>query len=83
MYSVNDFVFSCSIDNVNLRKVVRYTELSQLVRKVGGHVESEIKKIQESNVEPSTEMQAISSSGVSASFSLRQFFLITQSSSEF
>jgi chromosome transmission fidelity protein 1 len=60
VYTVNDFVFLSSIDNVNLRKVARYTEVTHLVRKVGGHVDSEVKKAKEARKEA---LSAGSSSG--------------------
>ena len=47
VYTVNDFVFLSAIDNVNLRKVVRYTEVTHLVRKVGGHVDNAIHQAKE------------------------------------
>eukprot|EP00603_Paraphysomonas_imperforata_P009689 CAMPEP_0114459676 /NCGR_PEP_ID=MMETSP0104-20121206/5331_1 /TAXON_ID=37642 ORGANISM="Paraphysomonas imperforata, Strain PA2" /NCGR_SAMPLE_ID=MMETSP0104 /ASSEMBLY_ACC=CAM_ASM_000202 /LENGTH=961 /DNA_ID=CAMNT_0001632321 /DNA_START=1122 /DNA_END=4007 /DNA_ORIENTATION=- len=48
VYTVNEFVFLSTIDNVNLRKIARYVEVTHLVRKIGGYVDNEIKRANDS-----------------------------------
>ena len=64
VYTVNDFVFLSAIDNVNLRKIARYVDVTHLVRKVGGFVDNEIRRVKESmKEEESSKSQLKSKAG--------------------